>query len=112
MDIDAGDLIHRIAIYARTRVQDADGYYTESERLVRRCWAKFSRMSGTEISRANADYTEIKVRFLIRAASVPIDRKMLVRYGGDDYDIVYVNDYANRHEFVELVAVRRTQEAT
>ena len=43
---------------------------------------------------------------------MPIDRKMLVRYDGDDYDIIYVNDYANRHEFVELVAVRRTQEAT
>lgn len=112
MDIDAGDLIHRIAIYSRTRVQDADGYYVESDQLVRRCWAKFTRTSGTEMERANADYTEIKARFLVRSTAVPIDRKMFVRYGGDDYEILYINDYANRHEFTEILCVRRTKEAS
>lgn len=112
MDIDAGELIHRIAIYRRIRTQDADGYFTEEEQLVRRCWAKFTRTSGTEMERANADYTEIKARFLVRSTAVPIDRKMFVRYGGDDYEILYINDYANRHEFTEILCVRRTKEAS
>lgn len=109
MVINAGELnkqIHIIEVVGEE--QDADGYPIPVERNVRTCWAKFSRISGTEVFKANADYSEVKVRFLIRTGSRAIDRKMLVRYSGEDYNILYVNDYDDAGEYTELMCARRT----
>ena len=109
MIINAGELNKRIHIIQIVDTdQDADGYPINVERIVRTCWAKFSRISGTEVFKANADYSEVKVRFLIRTGSRAIDRKMLVRYGGEDYNILYVNDYDDAGEYTELMCARRT----
>lgn len=109
MNINAGELNKRIHIIEIVDTeQDADGYPINVERNVRTCWAKFSRISGTEVFKANADFSEVKVRFLIRSGSRAIDRKMLVRYEGQDYDILYVNDYDDSGEYTELMCTRKT----
>ena len=109
MNINAGELNKRIHIIEIVDTeQDADGYPINVERNVRTCWAKFSRISGTEVFKANADFSEVKVRFLIRSGSREIDRKMLVRYEGQDYDILYVNDYDDAGEYTELMCTRKT----
>lgn len=109
MNINAGELNKRIHIIEIVdEEQDADGYPIPVERIVRTCWAKFSRISGTEVFKANADFGEVKVRFLIRTGFRAIDRKMLVRYGGEDYNILYVNDYDDAGEYTELMCARRT----
>lgn len=112
MNINAGELNKRIHIIEVVRTPDEFGFYEETERIVRTCWAKFSRISGTEVFKANADYSEVKVRFLIRTGSRAIDRKMFVRYNDEDYDILYVNDYDDAGEYTELMCSRKTTEVS
>lgn len=112
MYVNAGKLNKRIAIYRRTEDPDKPGYLAPASdpQLVHECWAQFSQTSGTELIKANADFGEEKVRFLIRYTSRPIDRKMFVRYRGSDYDIEYINDYGDNHQYIELWCVWRSQE--
>jgi len=102
MNIDAGELNKKISIISKIKTQDPDGYDTITENVVRSCWAKFTRTSGTEAAKANADFADIKARFLVRYSKTPVDRKMIVRYGGNDYEIVYINDYEDSHEYIEI----------
>ena len=108
MNVNAGELNKKISIYSREKTEDADGYETISDVLVHSCWAKFSRTSGTETFKANADFSETKVRFLIRYTKAPIDRKMFVRYAGTDYEITFINDYGDAHQYIELWCKRLT----
>lgn len=109
--ISAGELDKRIQIIERIGGKDNDGYDAQSEeRLVRSCWAKFTRTSGTEVVKANADFGQIKARFLIRYTKTNISRKMIVRYGGNDYEIKYINDYGDAHVCIELWCEQLTLE--
>lgn len=108
MNVNVGELNKKISIYSKSTATDADGYPIETPVLFHSCWAKFSRTSGTEAAKANADFADLKVRFLIRYTSKPISRKMVVRYGGEDYEIEYLNDYEDRHEYIEIWCSRVT----
>lgn len=110
MNINPGELKHRIQIIRRDRTADADGYDTVMETVVHTCSAKLTQVSGTELVQANADFARIKVRFLIRHTAKSIDRKMLVRYAGTDYEIVYLNRYGDTREYMEIWCERLTQE--
>lgn len=103
MYVNAGELNKRISIYKKPEL-DGDGYLPENPEpvLVHTCWAKFSQTSGTELVKSNADMSEVKVRFLIRWTSRPVDRKMIVRYKGLDYEIVYLNTYGDSGEYMEI----------
>lgn len=104
MYVNAGELDKRIAIYRKPE-KTAGGYVPEGAKpkLVRRCSAKFSTTSGTELVKANADFGEARVRFLIRYTRTEIDRKMFVRYRGNDYEILYINPYGDSGEYLELM---------
>ena len=104
MYVDAGQLNKHIEIIRLSTTPDADGYTTPTETVIRRPWAQFSRVSGTEALRTGADMGDVKVRFLIRSGHVAISRKDRVRYKGADYEIEYVNDYGDRGEYTELIA--------
>lgn len=110
MRVDAGELDKKITIVRVIKTQDADGYWTSTDEVVRQPWAKFSRQSGREIPQAEADYSDVTVRFLIRASKMPLSRKMVVIYSGERYEIKYLNDYGDQHEFVEILAARETME--
>lgn len=101
MYVNAGELDQRIQIFRKGPL-DPDGYGEPDPEPVHRCWAKFTRTSGREMIRANADFGEVKVRFLIRWTSKPLDRKMFVRHEGQDYEIVYINSMGRRREWLEL----------
>lgn len=103
MRVNAGKMDKRITILQEVKAHDADGYWTSTDKTVWACWAQFSRTSGKEAAAANADYTEIVARFLIRWPPVEIDRKMFVDYAGDRYEITYLNDYGDAHEYVEII---------
>ena len=102
MNVNVGELNKKIEIHSKETVLNANGYGTETDVLVRSCFAKFTRTSGSEMVKANADFAEVKVRFLIRYTSVAIDRKMTVKYAGNEYEITYINDYEDSHEYIEL----------
>ena len=110
MNINPGELKHRIQIIHRDRTADADGYDTITETVVHTCSAKLTQISGTELVQANADFARTKVRFLIRHTAKSIDRKMLVRYAGTDYEIVYLNRYGDTREYMEIWCERLAQE--
>lgn len=111
MIVNAGELNKKIQIIARQATQDADGYETVTETVVRECYAAFSRKSGREMTRDNADFGEVQVRFLIRWADIEIDRKMLVRYHGTYYEIEYVNEYGDGKAYIELICKKMSREA-
>ena len=112
MFIDAGELNKRITISKKITTRDADGYPHEDLVPVRSCAASFSRLSGKEMIRAGADFSEVRVRFVVRHSySALLDRKMVVTYRGEQYEIEYVNDYGDRGEYDELICTRLTKEA-
>lgn len=49
MNINPGELKHRIQIIRRDRTADADGYDTITETVVHTCSAKLTQVSGTEL---------------------------------------------------------------
>lgn len=102
MHVDAGELNKRIEIVREDRTKTPNGYDGITETAVHRCWAKFTQTSGTELIKANADFGEERVRFLIRWTDRAIDRKMVVCYGGGRYEIEYINDYGDGHQYIEL----------
>lgn len=111
MFVNAGELDKRIEIVERVETTDNEGYPVIQETVVHRCWAKFSQSSGTEMVKANADFGEVKVRFLIRHTSKAIDRKMFVRYRGGDYEIQYINTYGDSKQYIEIWCQRVSLEA-
>ena len=111
MNVNPGKLNKRICILKRECKMDPDGYETEHLREVHRCFARFTRTSGTEVLRANADFSDVKCRFLIRMTKAELDRKMIVRYAGADYEIVYLNNYDDSNEYIEIWARRLSLEA-
>lgn len=107
LNVDAGALDKRIEIIQRVQTHDAARYATTEDKLIHRCWAQFTRQSGTESLREGADLGTVKVRFLIRTPPVKISRLHLIRYNGDTYNITYVNQYGDRGGFTELLAELR-----
>lgn len=117
MKVDIGSLNKRIEILRREISVDNDGFQHQTSVPVRRCWAAFSRQSGKELTRENADFGEVRVRFLIRSGSfvwdrqLLADRKMAVLYNGTEYEIEHANDYGDAREFTELLCVWTGKEA-
>ena len=115
MWVDAGELKHRIRIVQRNSDEDSDGYQTRREdpedyQLIRACKAKFTQLSGTEAIKANSDFAEEKVRFLVRWSPKTIDRKMIVLFRGKEYAIEYVHDYGGGRKWMEIWAVWRSRD--
>ncbi|RDU22762.1 phage head closure protein [Anaerosacchariphilus polymeriproducens] len=102
MNVNAGELNKRIKIIKTTITQNPNGFEEVTKETVRECWAKFNRTSGTEMFKSNADFGEVKTRFLVRYSSVEITRKMLVEYAGKTYNIAYVNNYEDSNEYIEI----------
>lgn len=109
MIVNAGELDQRIEIYQKGEL-DQDGYGEPEPLLIHSCWAKFTETSGRELIQANADFGEVKVRFLIRWTSKPLERKMFVRCKGLDYEIVYINRRGTRREWLEIWCEVRSRE--
>ncbi|MBQ2997258.1 MAG: phage head closure protein [Oscillibacter sp.] len=114
MWVDAGELKHRIRIVRRNTKRDKDGYQTKREasedyETVRSCKASFKQLSGTEAIKANSDFAEEKVRFLVRWSPKTIERKMIVLFRGKEYEIEYAHDYGGGRKWVEIWAVWRSQ---
>ena len=113
MHIDVGKLTKRIQFLPPSSKRDADGYpIAAEERVVRETWAQYSQTSGTELIRAGAEFGEAKVRFLTRYYPDILDRRLLIRYQGRKYSIVYVNTYGDEGKYTEYWCERYTQEGT
>ena len=108
MKVNPGELNKKIQIVRFSDNQlDQDGFPLRNEQVIRECYAKVTRISGTEKIKANADIGEIVCRFLVRTSDTKIERDMAVRYKGELYDIQYPNDYGDRGEYTEILTVKR-----
>lgn len=108
MKVNPGELNKKIQIIRDTGTKtDADGYPLRNKQIIRECYAKVSRVSGTEKVKANADIGEIVCRFLVRTSDITIERDMVVQYQGEPYDIQYPNDYGDRGEYTEILTIKR-----
>lgn len=84
---------------------DSEGFpVSVSEITVRSCWAQVTRTSGTEIIRADSQFSQEQTRFLVRWSAKKIDTDCWIEYGGTRYDIRFVNDYGDAHEYQEIWA--------
>lgn len=111
MFVKAGELNRRITILRPAEEADGEGYLAPAKapEAVHRCAAKFTRKSGAEAQKDNADFSTEQVRFLIRYTRRPITRRMLVELEGRRYEIEYINDYGGR-QWMELQCRRETRE--
>lgn len=104
MYVNPGELDKSIEIVLISEGDETNenGFSIKTEKLVRRCSAKVTNTSGAEIQKANSEFSEAKKRFLVRWTPVKINTDMVVRYGGKDHDIVYVNPYGDSKEYLEI----------
>ncbi|MDF2537413.1 MAG: putative phage head-tail adaptor family [Herbinix sp.] len=107
MNINPGELNKRIKFITTTSGQDADGFPIAEEITHHECWAKVTNTSGTELIKANAEFSEVKTRFLIRYTKKKIENFWTLVFIGNPYDIAYTNDYEFSHEYIEIFATLR-----
>lgn len=104
MKLKISELNKRISIISIQSVQDEYGFTTERETEICKCWAKVSNMSGTEIFKANNDYSKVRTRFLIRyRKDIELNTDMKIRFNDKLYNIIYVNNYNYSNKFIELI---------
>jgi SPP1 family predicted phage head-tail adaptor len=104
MYVNPGELDKKIKIVQLVNGErDKDGFSAEKvEKTIRSCYAKVTNTSGTELVKANSDFSEVKKRFLVRYSPEKIEADMYVRYAGKFYDITYVNTYGDQKEYTEI----------
>lgn len=103
MYVNPGELNKKISIvmYDNSSVNE-NGFPEQKEVIVRKCYAKVTNTSGSEILKANSEFSDAKKRFLIRYTETEINTDMFVRYRGKDHDIKYVNPYRDNKEYLEI----------
>ena len=103
MQINPGIFNKRIEIIEITETKDSDGFPIKSETVILSTWAHVTNVSGTEIMRANSDFSEVKTRFLIRTPKSEITKDMVIRFAGKTYNIIYINEYSYDKKYTEII---------
>ena len=104
MLVNIGKLDKKIKIYEEKKEKDSDGFETTSESLLLSSWAQVTNTSGTTVIKSNADFEDVKTRFLIRTPKIELTHDMYIQFNNSRYDILYVNDYEYDRHFTEIFA--------
>lgn len=96
MQVDPGRLRNKIVILDNT----GNEYHT--------CFAAINQLSGTEVAKSNIQFEQTTTRFLIRYTKKPFYDDMTIKFDGFNYDIQYSNDYNFSHEYIEIIAIKRS----
>lgn len=104
MLLNPGNFNKKIKIIKFEQVKDSDGFPENKEIVVLRTWAQVTNSSGTEILRSNSDFSEVKTRFLMRTPKIILDKDMFIKFAGNIYNIVYINDYGYDRKYTEIMA--------
>lgn len=102
MYVNPGELNKQIQIIQKTETADDDGFPVLTDKVVRKCWARYSNTSGSEIIKAGTEFASAKARFLVRYFPQEITEDMFIRYNGKDYNIEYLNPYGDSREYLEI----------
>lgn len=104
MLINPGNFDKKIEIIKFEQAKDSDGFPENKEVILLKTWAQVTNTSGTEVTRSNSDFSEVKTRFLMRTPKQKIDKDMLIKFAGNNYNIVYINDYSYDKKYTEIMA--------
>lgn len=102
MDIKISELNKRINIVRNDIVVNENGVEEEREVVIAIVWAKVQNMSGTEMFKANTDYSKTTTRFIIRYRK-DITTDDYILFNNNKFNIVYINNYNYSNEFLEIV---------
>lgn len=103
MQVNPGNLNKKIQIVEYITRKDKDGFEIKEEYIVLKTWAQVTNKSGTEVQKSGSDFAEIKTRFLIRTPKVNLTNSMVIKFGGDIYEIIYINDYNFDKKYTEIM---------
>lgn len=106
MNVNPGELRHRIQIVKPSDETDSDGYEMPVESVIHSCHAKVNNTSGSEMIKSGAEFTDVKTRFLIRYKA-GINEDMTIVFKDKRYDIVYINNYGYSNEYLEIYADKK-----
>lgn len=106
MYVNAGCLNKKIEIIKLEESKDKDGFPVKSEIVILKTWAQVTNISGTELIKSNSDFAQTKTRFLLRTPNKNIEKDMFIKFKGNLYNIVYVNDYNFKNEYTEIITER------
>ena len=104
MYVNAGNLNKKIQIIKFEETKDKDGFPIKIENIVLKSWAQVTNISGTELIKSNSDFAQIKTRFLIRTPKKAIEKDMFIKFKGNFYNIIYINNYSFKNEYTEIIA--------
>ena len=122
MQINPGSFDKKIEIIKYEVRKDSDGFENKKEITVLNTWVQVTNISGTEILRSNSDFSEVKTRFLMRTPKVAaklsarmgtpyeqsecggLNKDMCIKFRGNVYNIVYINDYSYDKKYTEIIA--------
>ncbi len=105
MNVNPGELNKRIKIVDFIEEKDKNGFATaKKEVIVRNTWAKVTRISASEVMKAEREIILTRCRFLVRYSPRQITHSMFVFYAGVYYQIEYVNNYGDSNEYIEIMA--------
>ena len=102
MKIKVSELNKRIQIIRIALIENDNGVDEETEVILKEVRAKVQNMSGTEIFKANADFSKVTTRFITRYLR-DITTDDYIKFEGRKYNIVYINNYNFSNDFIEIV---------
>lgn len=106
MNVNPGKLDKKIEIMRSVIKRDDDGFEQKEFEVFKRPWASVSQKSANEAFKSNTELATSQKRFLIRYIK-GLTYDMTIKYMGQEYNIVFIHDYEDKHEYVELIGELR-----
>lgn len=98
-----GKLNKRITIF-ENKGYDTFGQQLDDREIIHECWASVKNKSGREQFESVAPFNKVVTSFLIRYTRKTIDTTMKIEFQGEEYNIVYVDNYNYNNEYIEITA--------
>jgi len=99
-----GKLNQRIKIHKTGTGYDDYGEPLDTKTLVHECWASVRNKSGTEQFKSVTPFSKVVTSFLIRYTKKAIDTTMKIEFQGEEYNIIYVDNFNFSNEWIEITA--------
>lgn len=106
MNVNPGKLDKRIEIMRSVTKEDADGFKKKEFETFKKTWASVSQKSANESFKSNTELATSQKRFFIRYIK-GLTYDMTIKYDSQEYDIIFIHDYEDKHKYVELIGVIR-----
>lgn len=104
MQVEIGDLRHRITFQKHTTTINENGFEVEAWEDYKTVWAAVSNLHGREYYAAVTVQAENTVKFTIRYLP-NLDTNMRISFQGKIYDITAIDNIKYRNRFVEIKAL-------